>query len=127
MTTFPITRRAAAFGLGSALGAAALGVAPPAPGADESRPRDSDAQQSRSGTRPMKIIGLEEHFATPEFMAAWNKVPIDEREPSIELVEAAGYDKYLYFCGRTLRHYGRYGNRRARPVAEHTRYSMLRL
>lgn len=45
----------------------------------------------------MKIIGLEEHFATPEFMAAWNKVPIDEREPSIELVEAAGYDKYLYY------------------------------
>ena len=44
----------------------------------------------------MKIIGLEEHFATPEFMGAWNKVPIDEREPSIELVQAAGYDKYLY-------------------------------
>jgi len=97
MTTFPITRRAAAFGLGSALGAAALGVAPPALGAGESRPRHSAAQQSRSGARPMKIIGLEEHFATPEIMASWNKVPIDEREPSIELVQAAGYDKYLYY------------------------------
>lgn len=95
MTTFPITRRAAAFGLGSALGAAALGVAPPALGADESQPRHSAARRSRS--RPMKIVGLEEHFATPEIMAAWNKVPIDEREPSIELVEAAGYDKYLYY------------------------------
>jgi predicted TIM-barrel fold metal-dependent hydrolase len=92
MPLVPVTRRAAALGLGSALGAASLGL--PANAHEAASGRRPD-KISRTG-KPLKIVALEEHFATPADMAAWKKVPIDEREPSIELVEAAGYDKFLY-------------------------------
>jgi predicted TIM-barrel fold metal-dependent hydrolase len=95
MSNFPITRRAAAIGLGSSLGAATLGAVP-ALAAGQKAPQSEPARRTQPGARPLKIIGLEEHFATPEIVAAWGKVPFDEREPSIELIQATGYDKFLY-------------------------------
>jgi predicted TIM-barrel fold metal-dependent hydrolase len=59
--------------------------------------QQSMGQHFRLGELSMKIIGLEEHFATSETVSAWNALPPSDQEPSIKLIEAGGFDKYLYY------------------------------
>lgn len=97
MDSFPITRRAASLGLGSLAVAAFGATAATAQGPSEGQSRPDASRPPSGGRDRLKIVGLEEHFATPENMAVWMKVPFDEREPSHEALQAAGYDKFLYY------------------------------
>lgn len=91
MSKFLVDRRAFALGFGAVANMVAALRSTPVSAAPSAQAKPS------SGRR---IVALEEHFATPEMMKAWKGLPIDDREPAIELVEAAGYDKYLYLLGQ---------------------------
>jgi predicted TIM-barrel fold metal-dependent hydrolase len=85
-------------GIGPAVGAASVAISASAgAGVAQQRP---ERESASSGSRKRRIVALEEHFATPDMMTAWKNLPNDEREPAIELVEAAGYDKYLFYLGQ---------------------------
>ena len=101
MPSFPMTRRAASLGLGTlAVSALSAGAsAAPAPGAADGAPRPDAMRGPAGAPKRLKIIGIEEHFATPENMREWMKVPLDDREPSHEALVSQGYDKYLYYLG----------------------------